>query len=226
MNKKNILKSLNVLYQEDDVDTLYSTAETIELVVNKLCLSKNGYEGLDIFTNNDIDIIITDLEMPDLNGIEFTKKIREQNPDIPIVFLTAFSNVDYMLSAIDEGIIKYLIKPVEIEALIEVLEDISLKKYEKRNIINLLNGIKVDLDQKVMVKDEKNLKLTSNEIEFLSILNKNKTRAVSEDELSLLIWSEEIYMKKDSLYNLVSKLRKKIGKESIVNISKVGYRLN
>lgn len=226
MNKKNLLKKMNILYVEDDLDTMETFSATLELVTNNLLKATDGKKALDIVKKEHVDIIITDLHMPNMNGIEFTNQVRKTDKDIPIIFLTAHSNVEYMLEAIDKRIVKYLIKPVEIENLINVLADIAYEHFSNENIIKLQNGIIIDMDQNLIQKENEEINLTLNESIFIELLNKHSPHTVAEENVLKRIWEEEAYSKKDALYSLVAKLRKKIGKESIVNISKVGYKLN
>jgi len=223
MDNEYKLKQQNILYIEDDIATLNSFSSTLELIVNKLYTAQNGKEALYIIENNKIDIIISDIEMPQMNGIELIHKLKEKNIDIPFIFLTAYSNTQYLLEAVNNNVSKYLIKPINVEELIETLESIAQKIYNK-NIINLSNGIEIDLVQNIIIDGNNTLDITANELIFLKLLN-NNSNLVSEDELLLKIWNDNSDTRKDSLYSLVTKLRKKIGKTSILNISKIGYRL-
>jgi len=226
MNKSNLLKPLNLLYVEDDIDTLTSFSFTLECIVDNLYTATDGQKALDILNKNAIDIIVTDLNMPNMDGIELTTHIRKLNKNLPIVFLTAYSDLEYMLEAIEQRIIKYLIKPITVDKLISVLENIASDIYEYKSVILLANGIKIDLDKNIIIDQNLKKSLTSNELIFLKTLNNNNNSLVSEDTLLLKIWEDEAYARKESLYSLVTKLRKKIGKESILNISKIGYKLN
>lgn len=124
MYEKDILKKLNILYQEDDLAVRESFSATLKLVLNELFESSNGKEGLEILKQEPVDIIITDLNMPDMDGIEFTKKVKKIYPDIPIIFFTAHTQTQYLLDAIDYKVFRYLIKPVTVDTLLQTLTDL------------------------------------------------------------------------------------------------------
>ncbi|MBI3873740.1 MAG: response regulator [Arcobacter sp.] len=98
-------------------------------------MAENGKIGLDIFLEygNEIDLIVTDVNMPELNGLEMARKIKEINPNIPIIVATAFSNSSYLLEAIELGIDKYVLKPIDIKKLFNVMKQ-SLLYHELQDL--------------------------------------------------------------------------------------------
>ena len=131
--------SITLLYVEDDVHTQ-------ELVIQflrarfphiALLLAQNGQEGLDLFAKNNPDIVVTDVRMPILDGIQMAKKIKELNKDVHIIVLSAADDVNYILEAIDIGINNYVMKPLDMEKLIAALEGclekISLRERDEKH---------------------------------------------------------------------------------------------
>ena len=126
------LKKYTILYVEDNEDI----AEEIEFFLNsrvgKLYSAKNGQKGIDLFKEHHIDIIITDIQMPLMNGLDMIKLIREIDSEIPIIITTAFNENDYLVKAINMHVDGYLIKPFALEELMhtlqKVIEPIELKK--------------------------------------------------------------------------------------------------
>ena len=118
------LKDITVLYCEDEDDLRNVTGEVIKQFTKEVHLAQNGKIGFETFLKyqDDIDLIVTDVNMPELNGLEMARKIKEINPNIPIIVATAFSNSSYLLEAIELGIDKYVLKPIDIKKLFSVMK--------------------------------------------------------------------------------------------------------
>ncbi len=106
------LKNFSLLYVEDDPDTLEIIGDLIKEKVSKLFLARNGKEGLASFKQHKPDIVLTDINMPILNGIDMSEAIKKLCPQQPVIILTAFNEVEYLKRAIDIGIDKYVAKPI------------------------------------------------------------------------------------------------------------------
>lgn len=111
----NKLKNLNLLYVEDNKNTVDTVQTVFGSIFNKLFIAHDGKEGLKYFEENHIDIIITDISMPNLNGIEMCKQIRKKSKKVSIIFLTAFSDRETLLDTINLQIDGYLVKPINFE---------------------------------------------------------------------------------------------------------------
>lgn len=90
------LKELTVLYIEDELSVMEEIAEILEIKVNKLFTAENGQEALEVYYNNNIDIIITDIQMPIMNGLEMIEEIRKKDSLIPIIITTAFNETTFL----------------------------------------------------------------------------------------------------------------------------------
>jgi len=167
------LKNTSVLYCEDDIELRNITAEVLKQFVKELYLADNGLQGLELFKTHqeEIEIIITDINMPEMDGLEMVKQIKQINSNIPIIVTTAFSDSSYLIDAIDIGVDKYVLKPVDIKKLIKTMQN-SLLYHEiqdlyKDNLTHLPNRNKIIKDEKNA--DEMNLILI--DIDDFSILN-------------------------------------------------------
>jgi len=129
------LKDITVLYCEDEDDLRNVTGEVIKQFTKEVYLAENGRVGFETFLNHQesIDLIITDVNMPELGGLEMARKIKEINPNIPIIVATAFSNSSYLLEAIELGIDKYVLKPIDIKKLFGVMKQ-SLLYHELQDL--------------------------------------------------------------------------------------------
>lgn len=114
-------KELKVLYVEDDENLRLETTKIIERIFEKVDVASDGVEGFNAFTSAHYDLIITDIEMPQVDGIEMSRNIRAINKDTPIVVVSAYSNTDYFMDAIAIGIDYYILKPIKMPRLIDTL---------------------------------------------------------------------------------------------------------
>ncbi|WP_434580590.1 EAL domain-containing protein [Sulfurimonas sp. NW15] len=110
-------QSLKVLYVEDDIDAREITTMLLEDFFDTIIVAQNGQEGLEKFQKESIDIIITDINMPHMNGLEMAKKIRAINKEVPIIILSAHNEEDFFLQSIQIGINGYLLKPIDMKQL-------------------------------------------------------------------------------------------------------------
>ena len=132
MDTDEILKNMKVLYVEDDEAAREELADVLKRRVGKVLVGENGQRGLELYEDFLPDIIIADFYMPELDGIEMLKQLREQGSEARAVVVSAVSDVNIVLSAIDVGIDKYVLKPVNVQELLKVMEDQARAIYEKK----------------------------------------------------------------------------------------------
>ena len=118
------IKSLKILYVEDDIKLLDITSKTLSTIVAKLDSSFNGKDALELFNSNKYDIIITDLEMPVMNGIDMIRKIREIDETIPIIVTSAYDEHTKEVQELNAMTnVKYVMKPVDIMLLMKMIDE-------------------------------------------------------------------------------------------------------
>lgn len=115
------LRKLSVLYAEDDEGVQQQLAKFLQRRVGKLFVASNGKEGLEIYRREQPDIVITDVSMPLMGGIEMAEIIKADNYDTPVILTTAYNEPDFFIKSIEIGIDKYVVKPVNPDALINAL---------------------------------------------------------------------------------------------------------
>lgn len=221
-----ILKQLNILYIEDEMSIRENVKKVLLLLCDKVYDGDDTIYAKEILKNNHIDIIISDINLPNTNGIEFIKELREIDKTIPVILLSAYTDKEYLLEATKLKLIDYLTKPIDFKELSQALqkcvEDIL---DNSRYIINFTNNVKYNVLHKKLYLDEEEIPLTSKELILLDFLIKNNNRVVSHEELKYNVWEDSFDATDSALKNLLNKLRKKIGKETILNISGVGFRI-
>jgi len=142
------------LYVEDNAEARDATLMILEEFFDDIVVACNGEKGFLKFKQNNIDLIITDINMPKLNGIEMSKKIRQNNPDIPILFFSAYNESKDFLESIMLGIEGYLIKPINIDQFLlilkKVIQKVILKKDAQKNL-NLLKQYQEVTDKSAII---------------------------------------------------------------------------
>lgn len=118
-------KNYNVLYVEDEEVIRTHMVPLLEIFFNKVLVAQDGMEGLELFYTQPVNIIITDIHMPNMGGLEMVQFIREKSQDIPVIITTAFGNHDYFIASINLKVDQYLLKPIEEENAKNVFYKVS-----------------------------------------------------------------------------------------------------
>ena len=218
------LKNVKILYIDDEEFIREDAVEYLSFYCDNVYEASDGLDGLEKYEKLKPDIIITDIKMPKLNGIEMIKEIRKNDKSTKIIIATAFLETSYLIEAIELGLIKYLVKPIMEDTLLPVLASCTENIVEESSIFTICGGYKFDILNQTLFLDKKQIALTKKELLFLELLIKNSKRAVKYDEFSTYVWNG--YMSDDALRSIVRELRKKMLKQSIKNISGIGYQIN
>ncbi len=136
-------QDLTLLYVEDDMNTIENTLFVFNDLFNTIIVAKNGQEGIEKFKSNKIDLVIADINMPIKNGLEMSREIKELNNNMPIIILTAITDVSTIKDSIDIGIDVFLNKPLDdIDILFEKINTIVKQiNYDKDRLIEISNPI-------------------------------------------------------------------------------------
>lgn len=211
---------MSVLCVEDEVGVRKHIVNTLSYYFKEVYEANNGEEGLNAYYDNSPDIIISDIQMPIMDGIEMIKKIRKEDTLTPIILLTAFNSEEYLIKLINLHVQHFILKPVNAQNLEEALENSLRGKYI--GLIKLASNIVLDIDALVLSVDEQKISLSLREVKFLALLSNKAVLYYSkiEDEL----WKDK-NMSSDALKSFLRDLRKKLPYEIIENIPQVGYKL-
>ena len=217
------LKKSTILLAEDEENLRNSFKKILLLYVNEVYTASDGEEAFEIYNRCKPDILITDLKMPKLNGLELIKIIRKENENIPIIVTSAYTDQSFLLESIKLSLVEYAIKPIReinLSQLLESCANILLKN--SKTIINLGNQNFYDYDNKNFISKGNNILLTNKEISFFEILLAHKGTLVTKSDIEdkLYIYEEA---PPSALKNLVFKLRKKLKVDVIKSVSKLGY---
>ena len=116
-----LLQNIKVLYVEDDEMAREEIADFLDFEVGELEVAGNGEEGLEKFKTFNPDIVITDINMPKMNGLDMAKHIKKISPKTPIIVTSAYSDSDFIIKAIEIGISRYVLKPIDVDELLTML---------------------------------------------------------------------------------------------------------
>lgn len=218
-------ENIKLLYVEDDEIARENAVEYLENYFNTIYEASNAIDALKLYKEHKPNIIISDISMPKLNGLEFVKEIRKTDKKTQILLVTAFCTKEYLLEAIELGLVKYLVKPVEENSLKEAL-NLCLEAIceDNSNLIEISKDIIFDSFNKNLKIDDELIKLRAKEILFLELLIKNKNRVVSYEEIENYVWHDSV-MTKDALKTLVKNIKSKLPKDIIENLASVGYKI-
>lgn len=223
MNSK--LANLTLLFVEDEKDLREALAGAIAEDFSKFITARDGDDGLKKFKKHKPDIVVTDISMPVMDGLEMSKEIKKLSRETPVVVLSAFSEKERLLRAIDVGIDKYIIKPIDPDELMETLNNIANELLLLNDVIELGNNYQFDKSRKVLIKDDEIITLTKKELLFISILVKNLGVFVLHDEIKKYVWTNK-NVTDAAIRTFIKRVREKTDKEFIKNIPGLGYKIN
>ena len=223
MNK--ILKNLTVLLVEDDSDSKKIMHDVLSDNFEKVFTAQNGDEGLKKFKKYNPNMVITDAFMPISDGLDMTRHIKEISKDTPIIVLSAHSEKETLLKAIDVGVDKYLIKPIMADDLLNTLENVAKNKIETSNIIQVANGYSFNKIKRVLIRDGVEISLTKKELAFISLLIKRLGTLVLHDEIKSVVWVGES-VTEAAIRTFVKRVRDKVGNNFIKNVPGLGYKID
>jgi len=224
MNKE-ILKNYSILYVEDDEDVRRIAVEYLSRLCKTVLEAENGKEALAVWRDEKPDIIITDISMPKMNGIDMARYIRSEDLKTPIIVATAYTDQDYLLKAVELQLVKYIVKPITKDKLMAALE-LSVERMEDKSKFSLplSKTCQYNAFSKEITDNGEHIKLTKNELLFLDLLASNTSRVVTYEEIEVQVWPYE-GMSSDAIRSLVRALRKKLPDDALDNVSGVGYKL-
>lgn len=219
------LKELKVLLVEDETKLSKFLKDAIAEYFTSLTVAKDGAEGIKKFKKTNPDIVITDIMMPNLDGLEMAKEIKKLKPNTHIIVLSAFSEKEKLLKAIDIGVNKYFIKPFDTDELLDYITSISTNiKHLKTVKIN--NDYSYDKNNKNLYLNDSLIKLTQREREFFALIMENQKNIVTIDKIKKTLWPNQETITPERIRTFIKRLRVKTSKDLIENISGQGYILS
>lgn len=224
---KDILSKSKILLLEDEENLRKSFKKVLSLWAKEVFEAANGVDGILMYEKHFPDIIITDIKMPKLSGLEFIEIIRKMNSNIPIIVTSAFTDKDFLLQSIKLSILEYLVKPIQEKNLEKILFLCAKKIMEKSpKYFQIENFGKYDYQNKCFLDLNNNIvNLTIKEIELVELLLRNSGNLITKKEIENFIYPYD-GAPPSALKNLVFKLRKKMKYDLIKSVGKLGYKID
>jgi two-component system, OmpR family, copper resistance phosphate regulon response regulator CusR len=214
---------MNILVIEDEQKVAAFLKHGLEEQGYATDLAYDGLTGEKLALGKDYHLILLDVIIPVINGIELCKKIKDAKPNIPILMLTALGTTDDKVAGFDSGADDYLVKPFEFKELIARIKALTKRTQsiqQQPEAPNLLKAgdLQLDLDKKVAIRENKTISLTAKEFMLLEYLMRNKNRVVSRAAIAEHVWEVTFDTGTNVVEVYVNILRKKIDKDFAVKL--------
>jgi DNA-binding response OmpR family regulator len=231
MEKKMVnRKNISILFVEDEVEVRKNYCNILQKEFKNVYEASNGEEALKIFLDKLPEILIVDINLPKMNGLDFIKKVREKSKNTKIIILSAHTDVKYLFKAVELYLVKYLVKPVKRNEFNEAI-DIAIEQLQEYDVVDkkllyLDENFTWSFDEVTLYKDLKEVDLTKSEKLILNTLFSNPNTELTYDDIIYAVWGDFDSTRKDTLKTMINNLRKKIPSDTIKTMYKIGYKFN
>ena len=223
-------KGLSLLYIEDDKPLRDKTAVVFTNLFKRVDVAKDGLQGLEVYEKYHkensfyYDIVVSDIQMPCLDGIGLTKKILEIHPQQKIIIISAYNDKEYLIDLINLGVEGFLQKPLSSQNLLKTLYD-TCSSLHHQDIITIDENYTYNNSISALFCDDQKVDLSEKEMSLLELLIKNKNKIFSAIEIFNHIYIDEPQkdFSTDSVKSLIKRLRKKLPEGFIRNTQQLGY---
>ena len=220
-----------ILIVEDDSTILSTLANAFKFFDFKVFTAMSSEEGLEIYNNQNPDLIILDVMLPGIDGFELCRKIRSQDKQVPIVMLTAKNKESDKLLGFELGVDDYVTKPFSAKELIARVRAILKRtNTSTEQIVPVTVGdVEILFDKFVVKRGDQELPLSPKELEILKLLITNPEKVVSRNQIIDQVWGDEYFPSPKTIDNFIVKLRSKIEKDAknpihILTVHGAGYK--
>jgi len=230
-------KDLSLLLVEDYAPLRNDMTEVLEDLFKTVVVAKNGLEALGIYDKykaaegKTFDIVLSDIEMPLMNGVELSEMIRERHEPQQIIILSAHTDSEYLLKLINLNIAQFINKPIQHERLLDTLFYVSGKIDDEEEIpsdspiVDLGENVLWHKAKKVLLRERYPVALTKHEIILMQLLADRAEEVCSNDAMLHYFYLQGIDLDEKNIRNLVFKLRKKLPSRAVESIYGMGYKL-
>ncbi len=220
-----------LLYVEDDTDIMQDIVFLLKEYFSEIITAVDGIEAVEKFSMYRPDIVLLDINIPKLDGIEVAKKIREDDEETPILFLTAYSDRDRLMRAINLGVSSYMVKPLNVAELKSTITKL-ISKIEQKPGSGLAHGFSFNSENSLLLYQSNEFKLTKNELQLIKFLNDNRQKFLSACDIATELFPQNLKDSKcNNIVQLISRFKSKVMKKFntehffIQNVYGAGYKL-
>lgn len=221
------MKSYTLLYVEDDEEIRSYMTEFLTRYCKVVYACDNAGEGMTLYERHRPDIMLLDINLPGISGIDMATEIREKDPLTRIVMSTAYTDKEFMLKAVELGLTRYLVKPVTSSDLFGAFEKCITELMAlsaQYSAIDLGAGFTYNKRSKSLTHGEEVITLRKKEIDLIEFFTDHPGEVVSYAVLETALWSDDV-MTSNAIRSQIKNLRKKTHAGILKNISGIGYRL-
>lgn len=221
---------MRILIIEDERDLANALARGLRQEGYAVDIATNGMEGLELGEIYEYDLVVLDLNLPKLDGLEVCQRFRSNKPELLILILTARSRLEDRVMGLDQGADDYLVKPFHFEELAARIRALLRRDLRVREPILEVGDLKLDPASRIAWQKKQRLSLTKKEFAILEYLMRHAGEVVSQEELIEHVWNEDVNLFTASVRVHVHSLRRKLGDNPdsphyIETITGSGYRL-
>ena len=214
---------LKILYAEDNEKIRDSYALVLKRYFKEVIEACDGKEALALYRSHKPDIVLTDINMPELDGLELIRIIRQDDKTTKIIVISAYSDQEKLMKAIPLGLFAYLVKPIKGDDLKKVLTDVA-SHTEKSEQLKLSSEYLFDINGRKLFNGLKEVELTTQEFTIVDMLAGNLHNPVSCELMSYSLWDEYHDESKAKIQNIIKRLRKKVP-DLIDSVYGFGYKI-
>lgn len=219
----------NILLIEDEKILRENYVAYLKIFFNEVYEAKDGEEAYEVYREKKPHILIVDIDLPKLNGLDLLKKIREEDHTTKAIVLTAHSDQSFLLKAASLKLTEYLVKPVSRkklqDALYKVLNELSNFKTIPIKRVTLEDGYSWDYELNELYENSEAVSLTNKEKTVFTLLISNLNHTFSHDDIIYEVWNDLNEGGLDTLKTVIKNLRRKLPKDTIKNVFGVGYKI-
>jgi DNA-binding response OmpR family regulator len=217
---------VKILYLEDDVNLSETIVEFLHAEGFIVVCVYDSEEALDKLYRENFDLLIFDVNLDGMNGFELLKSLRDSDINTPTIFTTSRNTIDDLARGYEVGADDYLKKPFALKELLFRIKAIIKREYKtNQELLSLYENIVFNINTNELIVNEIKTTLNHKESELLKLLIKNRNQCVIFDTIFENVWSFDEVHSDMSLRTYIKNLRSIIGKDKIVSIKKVGYKL-
>ena len=217
-----VLSNKKVLCLEDEEAILRNICASLELFFAEVKGGTDGFDALELAMSGAYDVLVLDISVPNIDGLEIAKKVRAINQKIPIVILSSHVEQEYLWRAVELKITRYLAKPYDKKSFVKALEDVAFELVGRTPTIRLNDELEYDFGKKALYVNGEISHLSKSESKLLEYFLNNKNKTITYEQIFDYIWDYE-QPTKEAIKTIVKELRRKLGKDVIKNLYGVGY---
>jgi len=219
-----------ILYAEDNESIRENYVSFLKSYFGKVYEADNGTTALELYNKNRPDVLLLDINMPGINGLELARQIRLKDESVKIIMLTAYSDTEKLLQATELNLTKYLVKPIKTfeleEIVISTIEKLN-NKNSQESYLQINSQFKWDKINHKLFKNEEDISLTKKEMVLLNLFCTNVDSTFSNAQIMDHLWKDDFNLDPNTskLRVLFSKLRSKIEHDLFITTYGIGYKL-